>query len=435
MQGEVNRLISQVDLFWEKEIRCYRQFGLQDGMSILECGSGPGHVIYKILAEYPACRATAVEIDPYLVRILNERLNSHGEKRCAVLQQSITDLGFSDNRFDFVITRLVLEHLPDPVGAVKEVLRVLKPGGKAVFVDNDFEMHLKTFPEIPEFNTFYDAYCRSRIEEGGNPRIGRELPVILKKAGFTHVDMEVICAHSGVKGDQMFLKTEGIGIPSQLVKDGYLHKNVLDQLAIQWHKTLANKDHSIFRQLFVAGGEKGITNETRRRPDEWSDVISASLPPSMASSERIDSVTNSDRPAERINAIQKVFSVPPEKQLIPLSDYLRDQVANLLHLTKKQVDQDEPVINLGFDSLMAVEVKNNVETDFDVQISVMDFFEGQSIADVAKSVWVKLKNKVQGNVLPGNGQYIDDAPEALANGGDSKKVEKDEVVEWEIGEI
>jgi ubiquinone/menaquinone biosynthesis C-methylase UbiE len=74
----------------------------------------------------------------------------------------------------------VLEHLPDPIKAIQEALRIIKPGGKAVFVDNDLTMHIMTHPHIPELGELYHAYCQSREVEGGNPKIGRELPTLLK---------------------------------------------------------------------------------------------------------------------------------------------------------------------------------------------------------------------------------------------------------------
>jgi len=175
-----------------------------------------------------------------------------------MLQKSLMDTGLAANSFDFAIMRLVLEHLPDPVGAVQEVLRLVKPGGRAIFVDNDFSMHIMTHPPITELRELYDAYCRSREAEGGNPRIGRELPALLKRGGFSKVDFEVICAHSEVVGDEQFLASEGIGIPSQLVRDGFLSSRVLAKIAVEWRNMLKTPQHAILRQLYLASGEKPL---------------------------------------------------------------------------------------------------------------------------------------------------------------------------------
>jgi ubiquinone/menaquinone biosynthesis C-methylase UbiE len=264
VEKEIQRLKAQVDLFWEQELKHYVEFGLRDGMSIAELGSGPGFLTEKMLATFPHLKVTAIEIDPFLVAYAKDYLSPKkpvSQKhmhQCEMLQGSLMDSSLAANSFDFAITRLVLEHLPDPVGAIQEVFRIVKPGGKAVFVDNDFNMHIMTHPHITELGELYEAYCRSREAEGGNPKIGRELPTLLKKAGFSKVNFAVICAHSEVLGDELFLASEGIGIPSKLVQEGFLSSKVLAKIAVEWRKMLKSVDHAILRQLYMASGEKPL---------------------------------------------------------------------------------------------------------------------------------------------------------------------------------
>ncbi|QFQ28663.1 class I SAM-dependent methyltransferase [Bacillus thuringiensis] len=258
---EINRLKAQVDLFWDKEFKRYTEFGLADGIKIAELGSGPGFVTEKILNAFPNVQITALEIDPILVEYAGRYLKENQYDRYEIVQGSIMTTGFADNSFDFAITRLVLEHLPDPVGAVREICRIIKPGGKAIFVDNDFEMHIMTFPSFGSLSELYEAYCQSRSEEGGNPKIGRELPLILKRGGLSNIDFEVISAHSEVVGDEKFFKSEGIGIPSKLVRDGFLPSKVLADISVQWRNVVKSEDHAILRQLYMAVGEKMSVEE------------------------------------------------------------------------------------------------------------------------------------------------------------------------------
>lgn len=256
VETEINRLKAQVELFWDKELKHYIEFGLNDGMLIAELGSGPGFVTEKILENFANVKVAAVEIDPFMVDYARNYLSQKNLSRFEIVQESIVKTGLIKNTFDFAITRLVLEHLPDPIKAVCEVFRILKPGGKAIFVDHDLEMHIMTYPHISELRELYDAYCRSRYAQGGNPRIGRELPNILKKGGFSNIDFETISAHSEIVGDKMFLKSEGIGIPSRLVYDGFLSSKVLGKILIEWQKMIKNESHSIIRHLYMAVGEK-----------------------------------------------------------------------------------------------------------------------------------------------------------------------------------
>ncbi|MES9524666.1 class I SAM-dependent methyltransferase [Streptomyces capoamus] len=255
-EREIERLGAQVDLFWPDESRQYLANGLRDGISMVELGSGPGFTTERILNLLPEIRITAVEIDPLLVEVAGDRLSHSFGERLDIVEASIMDTGLPSDTYDFALTRLVLEHLPDPVAAVREVTRILKPGGRAVFVDNDFEMHLMTSPPIPALSELYGAYCRSRADEGGNPTIGRELPGILRGGGLSAVTFTVVSAHSDIVGSKSFLGSEGVGIPTQLVRDGYLSSKALGEIARSWRDLMRNDQHAILRQMYLSAGEK-----------------------------------------------------------------------------------------------------------------------------------------------------------------------------------
>ncbi|NQX71567.1 methyltransferase domain-containing protein [Paenibacillus alba] len=258
VENEIERLKGQVELFWRKELKRYIEFGLRDGISLVELGSGPGFVIEKVKESFPNIQVTAVEIDSVLVNYAKNYFKNKKIENVKVIKKSIMETGLKNNNFDLAITRLVLEHLPDPLNAIREIHRILKPGGKAIFIDNDFEMHLMTCPHIPKLRKLYDAYCQSRYSEGGNPKIGRELPSLLKKGGFVNIDFEIINAHSEVDGDEKFFKSEGLGIPSKLVQEGVLSSKDLGEILIDWRNMLKNNNHSIIRQLYMAVGEKTL---------------------------------------------------------------------------------------------------------------------------------------------------------------------------------
>lgn len=107
------------------------------------------------------------------------------ESRCAgVLRGDATALPFPDGRFDKVITSEVLEHIPDDVGALAELARVLKPGGVlAATVPT-------SWPERVCWR-LSDAY-HAPVAVGGHVRIysSTELRAKMRAAG-----LEVIASH------------------------------------------------------------------------------------------------------------------------------------------------------------------------------------------------------------------------------------------------
>jgi NADP-dependent 3-hydroxy acid dehydrogenase YdfG/acyl carrier protein len=66
-----------------------------------------------------------------------------------------------------------------------------------------------------------------------------------------------------------------------------------------------------------------------------------------------------------------------------LAGYLAQQVAQVLELPVERLDLERPLNRLGLDSLMAVEIKNRVESDLGVELSVVQFLQGPSIEELA----------------------------------------------------
>ena len=79
-----------------------------------------------------------MEIDPDLIVPAEQYLQSKGlEGRYNIIQGDLMKMDLPDNTFDFAFARFVFQHLRDPRGALSELRRVLKPGGKLVIHDID----------------------------------------------------------------------------------------------------------------------------------------------------------------------------------------------------------------------------------------------------------------------------------------------------------
>ncbi len=366
IEKEIARLKAQVDLFWEKELRALRSFGLRDGMSIVECGSGPGFLIEKLAEAFPSSRITGFDIDPLLVEKSRELLGPLGDGRIRLSKQSIMRTDFPDESFDFAIARLVVEHLFDPQKAVGEVRRILKTGGKAVFIDNDFDLHLRAYPDIPELGDLYQAYCRRGRANGGDPCIGRRLPGIMQKAGFANIDFEAVVAHSRIAGDEAFRRSEGSGIPAQLVRDGYLPRETMDSLAAKWSDTLRREDHVLMRELFMAAGQK-VPNGDK-----------ASAGPAVRKEPGRGQVSPLVKDILREDTAERRAPL-----LVP---YLQEQIGSLLKMGAKKPPIGRPLIQLGLDSIASVELVSRIAGDFGLTISVVDILDAQSISSLAANL-------------------------------------------------
>ena len=375
--AEMDRLNAQLDLFWDQELALYRRSGLRDGIRVLDCGCGPGLLLVKLHSLYPGLQSAGIEVDPQLVDRARSAVAQRCPGVCQIFQQSITALGFPENSFDFVVARLVLEHLPDPAPALNEVLRVLKVGGRAVFVDNDFDFHERTFPNIDALDDLYTAYRSARRADRGNPAIGRELPLHLKKAGFASVDFHVIAAHSSVVGDVAFLRAEGAGIPVQLVKTGYLASDSFERVAKDWRSMITARDHAIVRVLFAASGQKlSSTTPVETSPNQ---VDSRSL-------RRVE--TDSGESHESANG---TASAPSDENATDISGLIQTTLARELEVPPASLPLDQPMISLGVDSMAAVTLCSDLESRFGISVPIEDVLSGKSITDFSTQVMALMK--------------------------------------------
>ena len=209
LDKEIERLRGQVVRTWDKEGRNLSWFGLRDGMSILEVGSGPGFVTEQLLDMCPNSHVTCVEIDPDLIGPAEQYLQSRGlAGRYSIIQGDVLDMDLSDDRFDFAFARLIFQHLHDPSGAIKETHRVLKPGGRLVIHDIDIGLGEIVEPVNREAEAIEDKMHEGRALRGGSPRIGRRLWRLLGEAGYVNMDLEVVPVHTDKPGMETLFSEE-----------------------------------------------------------------------------------------------------------------------------------------------------------------------------------------------------------------------------------
>jgi ubiquinone/menaquinone biosynthesis C-methylase UbiE len=130
--------------FYERSIKATEEAGLREmrrqllaesSGRVLEIGAGTG----LNLGLYPDAveELVLVEPDPHMAKLLRPKLATSGGKATAtVIEDSAERLPFEDASFDAVVGTLVFCTIPDPASALREASRVLKPGGKLLFLEH-----------------------------------------------------------------------------------------------------------------------------------------------------------------------------------------------------------------------------------------------------------------------------------------------------------
>ena len=95
-------------------------------------------------------------------------------------------LDYADASFDVVHAHQVLQHLPDPVGALREMRRVCKPDGVVAARDGDYGAY-RWYPDEPEIDRWLELYRVIARHNRGEPDAGRKLMAWAHAAGFSDV--------------------------------------------------------------------------------------------------------------------------------------------------------------------------------------------------------------------------------------------------------
>jgi len=100
--------------------------------NFLEVGCGNGAVSKHIAKKYRV-KVTGTDVDPGMIQLAQENIDNVPNIR--FLEADTTSLPFQDNDFDIVLSFGVMHHIPNWLGALDEINRVLKPKGYFIFFD------------------------------------------------------------------------------------------------------------------------------------------------------------------------------------------------------------------------------------------------------------------------------------------------------------
>lgn len=173
---------------------------------VLEVGTGKGRFLSALAAEAPS--VTTVDLDPGEQRFarLNTAWAGVGRK-VRFLVRDAGCLGFPDGSFDAVVSMNALHHFRSPVAAVREMARVLRPGGKIVLSDLD-RAGYRIFERV--FASEGRRHTRVRYRLGDLARYLRTQGLRVQRRGGCHQEM-LIAKHRG-HGEKAGDATPGQGL-------------------------------------------------------------------------------------------------------------------------------------------------------------------------------------------------------------------------------
>ncbi|MET4158053.1 methyltransferase domain-containing protein [Agromyces sp. PvR057] len=159
---------------------------LREGLDVLDLGSGPGTITIDLARRVRPGHVIGVDASADIVAQANGLAASSAVDNVEFRVGDAYALEFEDDSFDVVHAHQVMQHLLHPVDALRELRRVLRPGGVLAVRDVDYGGVL-TAPASDALTRWLELYHAVHAWNGGEADAGRHLKAWVREAGFTDV--------------------------------------------------------------------------------------------------------------------------------------------------------------------------------------------------------------------------------------------------------
>jgi len=176
---------------------------LKPGMALLDAGCGPGSITLGLATAVSPGHVTGVDISSAAVERARALALQRGVTNVSFEQHHLRALPYADGTFDAVFMHAVLQHVDEPERVVRELFRVMKPGGVIGVADADFDGFIH-WPDDPLIKRSTDVLSGVRLE--GDPRVGKRLRALLVDAGF---ERAVGLMAAGAEGEPVIVALNG----------------------------------------------------------------------------------------------------------------------------------------------------------------------------------------------------------------------------------
>jgi SAM-dependent methyltransferase len=154
---------------------------------LLDVGCGSGSITIGLATKVN--RVIGVDVDDAEFDDVRTYARGSGIGNAEFREGSVYELAFPDRHFDACLAHSMVETLDRPVDALREIRRVLKPGGVVGVASVEYGGLILAGPDEPVLRRFYDLRTRLWQDEGvGDPYRGRALRGVLNAAGYERVE-------------------------------------------------------------------------------------------------------------------------------------------------------------------------------------------------------------------------------------------------------
>jgi ubiquinone/menaquinone biosynthesis C-methylase UbiE len=164
---------------------------LRPGMRLLDVGCGPGSITRGLAERLAPGQVVGLDLSKEALDGARRDAAARGLENLEYEEGSVYQLPFTDASFDVVYAHQVLQHLRERESAVREMLRVVRPGGLVAVREVDWGT-AAYWPRDPWIDRFVEVHQRTWYRNGGEPQMGRQLRALFSAAEV--VDLQITAA-------------------------------------------------------------------------------------------------------------------------------------------------------------------------------------------------------------------------------------------------
>lgn len=231
------------------------------GSRVLEAGCGVGAQTITLAKNSPDALISSIDISEASVNEARKKAEAAGITNVQFEQADIFNLPYKPESFDHIFVCFVLEHLPQPVEALKMLKKYLKKDGTITVIEGDHGSAY-FYPDSEAAHKAIQCQVELQRRAGGNAMVGRQLYPLLQNAGFgsIRVSPRMVYVDSSkpelVEGFTKKTFTAMIeGVRDQAIKAGIIEQNVFEKGIRDLYRT-AESDGVFCYTFFKAIGNK-----------------------------------------------------------------------------------------------------------------------------------------------------------------------------------
>lgn len=220
---------------------------LRPGQTLLDVGCGPGTITLDLADRVAPGRVIGIDREASVILHAEELRQGRGTANATFLTGDVYCMEFADASFDVAHAHQLLQHLTDPIAALKELHRVLRPEGIVAVRDGDYGAFAWA-PDDPLLDRWREVYRQITKHNGAESNAGRYLPGWVRAAGFcdvrvtssnwTFADPDSRDWWGAMWADRVRLSSYS----DQAIQYGLADTRELDEIADAWRRWAAEPD-------------------------------------------------------------------------------------------------------------------------------------------------------------------------------------------------